>query len=255
MTEQDFHDLAMAYFTRVAAGWLPPCGAVLRSPRPTPTAACRSRWRRRAAVRHGRGGATLGITSKLILWPADFVGFIGRSPQYEGVYLCTGDGGQGLTTGVTASLLLRDLMTGSDSPWTDLYAPSRQMHHGLGEYVKENVEAARHWVELVAAREVGSVDDIMPGKGALVRLHGKPVAAFRDDVGDLHLHSAVCTHAGCVVHWNGFERCWDCPCHGSQFATDGQVLNGPAAKALAPVEGESERPAATATNETAERRA
>jgi hypothetical protein len=86
-------------------------------------------------------------------------------------------------------------MTGSDSPWTDLYAPSRQMHHGLGEYVKENVEAARHWVELVAAREVGSVDDIMPGKGALVRLHGKPVAAFRDDVGDLHLHSAVCTHA------------------------------------------------------------
>jgi Rieske Fe-S protein len=38
------------------------------------------------------------------------------------------------------------------------------------------------------------------------------------------------------VHWNGFEKCWDCPCHGSQFAPDGQVLNGPAVKPLAAVE-------------------
>jgi Rieske Fe-S protein len=45
----------------------------------------------------------------------------------------------------------------------------------------------------------------------------------------------VCTHVGCIVHWNPFERCWDCPCHGSQFAIDGTALNGPAIKALAEV--------------------
>lgn len=45
--------------------------------------------------------------------------------------------------------------------------------------------------------------------------------------------SASCPHAGCIGHRNSFETCWDCPCHGSQFAPDGNVLNGPAVKPLA----------------------
>jgi Rieske Fe-S protein len=36
------------------------------------------------------------------------------------------------------------------------------------------------------------------------------------------------------VHWNSTEQCWDCPCHGSHFAPDGEVLNGPAIAPLEP---------------------
>jgi Rieske Fe-S protein len=49
----------------------------------------------------------------------------------------------------------------------------------------------------------------------------------------MHRLSAKCTHEGCTVHWNTFEQCWDCPCHGSQFAPDGTALNAPA---VAPLE-------------------
>ena len=41
---------------------------------------------------------------------------------------------------------------------------------------------------------------------------------------------------GCHVHWMNFERCWDCPCHGSHFAIDGTVLNGPAIAPLGPAD-------------------
>jgi Rieske Fe-S protein len=50
----------------------------------------------------------------------------------------------------------------------------------------------------------------------------------------LRLFSAACTHVGCVVRWNGFERCWDCPCHGSQFSVEGEPLQGPAHRPLEP---------------------
>jgi Rieske Fe-S protein len=60
------------------------------------------------------------------------------------------------------------------------------------------------------------------------------VAVFRDDEGILHRCSATCTHMGCIVQWNSLEKCWDCPCHGSQFAPDGAVLNGPAVASLPP---------------------
>lgn len=52
-----------------------------------------------------------------------------------------------------AGLLLRDLTSEVETPWAALYTPLRLMRRSLGEYVKENVEAAKHWVELAAMRE------------------------------------------------------------------------------------------------------
>ena len=47
---------------------------------------------------------------------------------------------------------------------------------------------------------------------------------------ELRAVSAVCTHAGCVVAWDG--DAFDCPCHGSRFTAAGAVMRGPAGTPL-----------------------
>jgi Rieske Fe-S protein len=97
-----------------------------------------------------------------------------------------------------------------------------------------------NFAEYATPDVVSSADEIKPGEGATLRRGLKKIAAFRDDEVKLIERSVVCTHLGCIVHWNGLERCWDCPCHGSQFATDGSVLNGPAVRPLARVDQAAE---------------
>lgn len=77
-----------------------------------------------------------------------------------------------------------------------------------------------------------SVADLKPNEGKIVNMHGKKLAAYKDKKGNLHFLSAACTHMGCIVDWNKTEKTWDCPCHGSRFARDGKVINGPAIKNL-----------------------
>ena len=58
------------------------------------------------------------------------------------------------------------------------------------------------------------------------------MGAYRDEAGKLHLVNLTCTHMGCELNWNPAERSWDCPCHGSRFSVDGEILHGPAVQPL-----------------------
>jgi Rieske Fe-S protein len=87
---------------------------------------------------------------------------------------------------------------------------------------------------LVAA-EAKSVSSLKRGEGAILKVDGRRIGACRDLHGKIHTVSPVCTHMGCIVHWNQAERTWDCPCHGSRFEASGEVLAGPAESPLEPV--------------------
>ncbi len=44
--------------------------------------------------------------------------------------------------------------------------------------------------------------------------------------------SSVCTHQGSTINFESTSGQFQCPSHGSRFALDGKVVNGPAATAL-----------------------
>ncbi len=178
--------------------------------------------------------------SGMVLETTDGLAFIGRNPlDKENVYIATGDSGMGMTHGTIAGMLLTDLILGRDNPWAKIYDPSRKPVWGMAwkEFVVENANVAKEYVkDWLGGGDVSSAEEIRPGQGAVLRRGLTKVAAYRDEHGELHEHSAVCTHLGCIVHWNGAEKTWDCPCHGSRFDPYGRVANGPANTPLAEVE-------------------
>jgi Rieske Fe-S protein len=140
-----------------------------------------------------------------------------------------------MTHGALSGILLADLILEGSSPWTKVYDPTRIVLTATKNFIAENVTALKSFAEYIAPGEVSSFDELKPGDGAIVRDGLSKVAAYRDASGVLHKRSAVCSHLGCHIHWNSTETCWDCPCHGSQFGIDGEVLHGPAIADLAKI--------------------
>jgi Rieske Fe-S protein len=86
--------------------------------------------------------------------------------------------------------------------------------------------------DYVTDRDSIPLNRLLPGKGAIVEVGNELLAAYRYPDGTVIAVSPVCTHMKCKVHWNGAESSWDCPCHGSRFAPDGRVIEGPATEPL-----------------------
>jgi glycine/D-amino acid oxidase-like deaminating enzyme/nitrite reductase/ring-hydroxylating ferredoxin subunit len=176
-----------------------------------------------------------------VLEPLDGAAFIGRNPGNQNIYIATGDSGQGMTNGALAGMLISELILSGESSWAAAHDPARKPLSSAKEFVSENTTALTSMAEHLTGGEVDSEQEIAPDTGAIVRSGMSKMAVWRDAAGTFHRHSATCTHAGCVVHWNSFEMCWDCPCHGSHFAPDGTAINGPAVAALSPTEAPAER--------------
>lgn len=170
-----------------------------------------------------------------VLDTIDYAGLIGREPGSQHIYVAMGDSGQGLTHGVMGAMLNTALISGEDNPWASVYEPGRTPLRAAKNFFRENLTLLENFAEYVAPGEIISADDLEPGEGAILRKGLEKIAAYKDKGGELHLHSASCTHLGCHLHWNSFESCWDCPCHGSIFAPNGQPINAPAIGALRPI--------------------
>jgi glycine/D-amino acid oxidase-like deaminating enzyme/nitrite reductase/ring-hydroxylating ferredoxin subunit len=163
-----------------------------------------------------------------VMETVDGLAYIGRNPHdKENVYVVTGDSGMGLTHGTIAGMLLSDLISGRENPWTDLYDPCRVPLKAAAEFIPEALNTQAQYKDWVTGGDVDSVKEIPAGSGAVLRRGMTKVAAYRDEHGRLHECSAVCPHLGCIVDWNPAEKTWDCPCHGSRFEARGRVINGP----------------------------
>lgn len=177
-------------------------------------------------------GEPLYRWSGQVMEPIDSLGFIGRNPGDNHVFIATGDSGNGMTHGTIAGMLLTDLVLGRENPWAVAYHPSRKSLKAVGEFAKENANVAVQYKDWVTSGNAASVGEIGPGEGAVIRHQLHKIAVYRGLHGETCAFDAACPHLGCIVEWNSTEKTWDCPCHGSRFDTQGRVINGPAISGL-----------------------
>ncbi|MGN2638019.1 FAD-dependent oxidoreductase [Nocardia takedensis] len=154
-------------------------------------------------------------------------------PGGDHILLATGYAKWGLTNGVAAALALTGRVTGDAPRWARAFATWRApVPKAVPAAVEANGTVAREMMTgwLAALRPEGQP---APAEGCgHVRRHGlRPVATATVD-GVTTEVSAVCPHLYGIVRWNSAEKSWDCPLHGSRFAADGTVLEGPATAPL-----------------------
>jgi glycine/D-amino acid oxidase-like deaminating enzyme/nitrite reductase/ring-hydroxylating ferredoxin subunit len=178
------------------------------------------------------------------MWSAqDYVGhggvpFVGKLPRGGGhVYLATGYSKWGMTNSVAAAMRISGEILDKVPSWARTLGTRVSKPASAVRYFRANaatgIVAAQGWLE--AELHPLKAEDRTPaeGIGVVGAERGEPVAISTVG-GQTCAVSAICTHLGGVVRFNDLEKSWDCPLHGSRFAADGTVLEGPATSNLKP---------------------
>lgn len=170
-----------------------------------------------------------------VMEPVDSLGFMGKNPDDDNIYIISGDSGNGMTHTTIGAMIIRDSILGIKNKWEDLYNPARITFKTSGDFIKEATNMASQYLDWISASDLENTADLPAGEGGLISIGLKKIAVYRDYNNTLKAFSAVCPHLGCIIQWNNTEKTFDCPCHGSRFTTDGTVINGPAASGLQPI--------------------
>lgn len=181
-----------------------------------------------------------GISDYAYRWSAqdlvtlDKLPYIGKiTDNKPNILVATGFKKWGMTTGTVAARMITDFILERDNPYQELYSPSRfNADPSLGKLLSTNADVAAHLLKGKLEFVPKDAGDVQNGEGSVVMHQGQRAGAYRDEQGKLYIVDTTCTHLGCETEWNHAEKTWDCPCHGSRFSYDGEVVEGPARKPL-----------------------
>jgi glycine/D-amino acid oxidase-like deaminating enzyme/nitrite reductase/ring-hydroxylating ferredoxin subunit len=154
------------------------------------------------------------------------------TPATSNIWVATGFRKWGMASSTIAAEIITSGIEGNEHPLAETFSPRRHPIATLRRVAGEVVDTVKRGL----SDRVSDDDEPGPGQGAVLGRGQDRRAIFVSDDGERYEVSAVCTHLGCIVAFNNAEKTWDCPCHGSRFAVDGSVIEGPATKPLGPVE-------------------
>ncbi len=174
----------------------------------------------------------------------DKIPYIGEfSNTLPNMYVGTGFNKWGMTSSNVAARIITDKIDGKENEYSEVFEATRlnpivnkdEVKNMVSQTVKSLVVERIEESEKVINDET-SLDDLKQETGQIIEWNGEKVGVYKDIEGKMFAVKPVCTHLGCILNWNGADKTWDCPCHGSRFDYTGKNLYNPALKDLEKVE-------------------
>lgn len=152
----------------------------------------------------------------------DHIPYIGELK--ENLYIATGYNKWGMTNGSMAGKLISDLINNKNNKYEDLFKIKRQTSlNRCSNCLYSNYLTSSTLIN----NKFKSNKPFYNENVYIAKINGRKVGIYIDEKNKKHIVSNICPHMKCNLIFNAFDKTWDCPCHGSRFDIDGNVIEGP----------------------------
>ena len=160
----------------------------------------------------------------------DKLPYVGKfSNIYPNMYIATGFNKWGMTTSNVAANILKDKILNKKNIYEDVYTATR--FHALKNF-KQVYLNLNQTIQSILINKLKIKPDILENipsnTGKIIKLNNINIGIYKDENNIIHKINPYCSHLKCLLTFNSQDKTWDCPCHGSRFDIDGNLLNGPA---------------------------
>lgn len=138
--------------------------------------------------------------------------------------IATAFGAWGMTNGTIAGKVLADIILEQSNKYIDLFQPQRIN----ATNIIQSVIGVLHYSKVYAQTTIKKNPVFENNQVYIIKINGKYYGIYYDEHGEKHIVDHKCPHMKCNLVFNNQEKTWDCPCHGSRFDIDGNVIEGPA---------------------------
>lgn len=162
----------------------------------------------------------------------DSIPYIGRFTKNDtGHFIATGFNKWGMTGSMVSSMIISDLIAGRKNNFINTFSSERKVTSmAMKNLTKEMGQSVKSLTAQVMVPPQADLNDIPVGVGKIVEYKGKKAGVYKHEDGKIFAVSSRCPHLGCQLEWNNTEKSWDCPCHGSRFDYQGNLIDNPAQK-------------------------
>lgn len=156
----------------------------------------------------------------------DGLPIVGKSGAW---YVMSGYNKWGITNALACAHVMVDCLLGCDSEYLAMLSPKRMSLWANTDFISENFKVM---TSLISSKTLKQQPlDLIEGQAEITLIDKHPYGIYRQQE-DLYVVDIVCPHLGCTLKFNQIDKTWDCPCHGSRFNIEGEIVKGPSLKPL-----------------------